>query len=736
MELKFNTVYQLCDTDTYSIKKEYNFFFTLDPKDPLPNAIKSKNKQADEKIYGFYHIGGPDFYLNNLEKKCILTILDMHKNEYTFKGRKYQIFYDFKGIGILDKIKNIYFVDVEHKMDELLKQLKEFNDRFSRIMFDEEIESIRQKPESQEGSLPQNDKQGNDLTNELKKEIDELKNKLVQETKENYQLRSKVQECEKTLEHQQTKHHFEIIKFEKDIQNIRSKLSNQAKENNELRSKIQEYEKSLKNKQTKQDYEIIQLKRDIERLTFNLDNKTKENDELKMKMREQQANHDNEKAKIENFIEQKDQIESQIASKANEIRELKEENMLYDRKLTQEQLKVIDLKNQIKQLESQQNKLASQLERKTKENKELEEKVLKYEDEREEQEQQISKLSDLEKQIRGQNDDLKSQLTIQKKEFEELQQKIHQINEKDKNESKEQDSFHRRQKTMKILDEEYMATIEKGDQIGNGTCGIVSKVFIKQERALKELNKECNNYDDLRHLVNEYETMNILNHPSILKVYGIFFGNEEEPPSILLDYCPTNLENEIIKKSLSKVQKVCFIYQIANGMKYIHLNQIIHRDLKPSDILIDYEGQIKISDFGMSKLLSPDDFATTINVGTANFMSPEIMIGEDEYTEKVDVYSFGVLIYFILSDGQMPSIKPFDVCKGKKAKIPESFTEFARSLIDSCWNFEASDRPSFKEICDQMDKNNYSVLNLSKIETRQVSDFINEYKESLPSYSI
>lgn len=326
MELKFNTVYQLCDTDTYSIKKEYNFFFTLDPKDPLPNAIKSKNKQADEKIYGFYHTGGPDFYLNNLGKKCILTILDMHKNEYTFKGRKYQIFYDFKGIGILDKIKNIYFVDVEHKMNELLKQLKEFNDRFSRIMFDEEIESIRQKrsnsepkPESQEGSLPQNDKQGNDITNELKKEIDELKNKLVQETKENYQLRSKVQECEKTLEKQQTKHHFEIIKFEKDIQNIRSKLSNQAKENDELRSKIQEYEKSLKNKQTKQDYEIIQLKRDIERLTFNLDNKTKENDELKMKMREQQANHDNEKAKIENFIEQKDQIESQIASKANEI---------------------------------------------------------------------------------------------------------------------------------------------------------------------------------------------------------------------------------------------------------------------------------------------------------------------------------------------------------------------------------------------------------------------------------
>ena len=467
MELKFNTVYQLCDTDTYSMKKEYNFFFTLDPKDPLPNAIKSKNKQADEKIYGFYHTGGPDFYLNNLGKKCILTILDMHKNEYTFKGRKYQIFYDFKGIGILDKIKNIYFVDVEHKMNELLKQLKEFNDRFSRIMFDEEIESIRQKrsnsepkPESQEGSLPQNDKQGNDLTNELKKEIDELKNKLMQETKENYQLRSKVQECEKTLEKQQTKHHFQIIKFEKDIQNIRSKLSNQAKENDELRSKlsnkakendelrskIQEYEKSLKNKQIKQDYEIIQLKRDIERLTFNLDNKTKENDELKMKMREQQANHDNEKAKIENFIEQKDQIESQIASKANEIRELKEENMLYNRKITQEQLKVIDLKNQIKQLESQQNKLASQLERKTKENKELEEKVLKYEDEREEQEQQISKLSDLEKQIRGQNDDLKSQLTIQKKEFEELQQKIHQINEKDKNESKEQDSFHRRQK--------------------------------------------------------------------------------------------------------------------------------------------------------------------------------------------------------------------------------------------------------------------------------------------------
>ena len=92
-----------------------------------------------------------------------------------------------------------------------------------------------------------------------------------------------------------------------------------------------------------------------------------------------------------------------------------------------------------------------------------------------------------------------------------------------------------------------------------------------------------------------------LHHPNVLQEYGIFVGDESNPPSILLEYCPLNIEQAIMNKELSNVKIVCAIYQIAEGMKYIHSLNIIHCNIKPAHILIDSEGTIKISDFSICK---------------------------------------------------------------------------------------------------------------------------------------
>ena len=243
------------------------------------------------------------------------------------------------------------------------------------------------------------------------------------------------------------------------------------------------------------------------------------------------------------------------------------------------------------------------------------------------------------------------------------------------------------------------------------------------------------NFKNLQNFIQEYEIMNMLDHPNVLEAFGIFMSNKNIPPSILLEYCPTNLQKAIEDKSLTREEIVEIIYQIAEGMKYIHMKKIIHRDLKPTNILIASDGAVKNCDFGISKLMSVEEQTMTRGVGSQKFMAPEIINEEDYYDEKVDVYSFGVLIFFVLSFGQLPKIKIFDILKGKKAEIPSSFSDFSKKLINDCWNHEPKDRSSFQAILDNMERNHYNLIQLNKTEIRNIESFVKQHKTKIPQFS-
>jgi serine/threonine protein kinase len=162
---------------------------------------------------------------------------------------------------------------------------------------------------------------------------------------------------------------------------------------------------------------------------------------------------------------------------------------------------------------------------------------------------------------------------------------------------------------------------------------------------------------------------------------------------------------------------------IAEAMVYLH-PKIVHRDLKSQNVLLDSRGRAKVCDFGIAKF-KDRTFVSTVNgqAGTPCYMAPELFDGA-QVTEKVDVYSFSILLWEMLT-GQIPwSTVPSPMqiiyyvgVLGQRMEIPENCLPSLKELIEMCWSESPTDRPSFKiileklkEIEKEVEVNGYSEL--------------------------
>lgn len=281
---------------------------------------------------------------------------------------------------------------------------------------------------------------------------------------------------------------------------------------------------------------------------------------------------------------------------------------------------------------------------------------------------------------------------------------------------------------LKILDITQIDSLKKLGKIGRGSTSEVFKVssFNNKIYALKVFIPDIFKEDDdddislsatqgcdieyMRQFIKDYEILNSLNHPNFVKAYGICMGDETHSLSILLEYCPYNLKNEVL--NMKKPNMAATVYELARAMKHVHSLGIIHRDLKPENILLDEHKHVKLSDFGSAAIVDADTLmiSRTKQPGTAEYMAPELINGSSHYDEKIDVYSFGVVMYYILTGGRLPHITFMDVGLGKKAKIPNSINKFSSDLINNCWTFDPAGRPTFSDIVESIEKNEFKLI--------------------------
>ena len=160
------------------------------------------------------------------------------------------------------------------------------------------------------------------------------------------------------------------------------------------------------------------------------------------------------------------------------------------------------------------------------------------------------------------------------------------------------------------------------------------------------------------------------------------------------------------------------LFQVTNGLAYLHSNSIVHRDIKPSNILISFpevEGGkplIKLADFGISRILTKENGFTNTNrnapSGTDGYMPPE-MYQSKRYDFKVDVYSLGVVFGQVLSkERKNPfeitisegSITSTTILKLEDIKEPYSKDSLAIELIKSMGIVNSEDRPTAQKILE------------------------------------
>ena len=181
----------------------------------------------------------------------------------------------------------------------------------------------------------------------------------------------------------------------------------------------------------------------------------------------------------------------------------------------------------------------------------------------------------------------------------------------------------------------------------------------------KKLHKillQSEDYSSILHRFDlECQLLSELRHPNIVQFLGTYLDAETKIPVLVMEHLPITLVECIAQYGVLMTPMAnSILHDVALGLYYLHDNKpmVIHRDLTASNVLLTSDMRAKISDLGVAKILelSPaESFRCTMttNPGTPAYMPPEVCDTEQSYTEKIDIFSFGVLILHVFS-GEWP----------------------------------------------------------------------------------
>ena len=247
-----------------------------------------------------------------------------------------------------------------------------------------------------------------------------------------------------------------------------------------------------------------------------------------------------------------------------------------------------------------------------------------------------------------------------------------------------------------------------------------------------------NTQKNFENIQSETRIQQSLNYSKVVKVKTCF--EDKNNVYIVLEFCKNHTLQDLIKQRkepLSEIEVQNYIFQLIQGLRYLHSKKIIHRDLKPENLFLDDKLELKIGDFGLVTQLNVESERKNTPCGTLPYMAPEL-INPDEngYSFEVDIWAIGVIMYYLLTkefpfSGQTKE-KMMELILTGYFDFPENIviSEAAKDLIKQLLVKDPKKRPNLSQILyhDFFHNNVFpEFMDLSTLVQRPTIEYIRKF---------